>query len=77
MKLSPDERKMNALVKKKEGIAFPVADITQKQPDDYSLFLQDLKTRIRNERIKTVLAANAAVVMLYWDIGNAILKKTG
>lgn len=75
MKKSPDERKMNALAKKKEGIALPVADITQKMPHDYSLFLQDLKNRIRNERIKSVLSANAALVMLYWDIGHAIIKK--
>ncbi len=66
---------MNALAKKKEGIAVPVADTTQVMPEDYALFLQDLKTRIRKERIKTVLSANAALVMLYWDIGNAILKK--
>lgn len=65
MKLSPDERKMNALAKKKEGIALPVADITQKLPDDYSLFLQNLKTRIRNERIKSVLSANASLMILY------------
>jgi predicted nuclease of restriction endonuclease-like (RecB) superfamily len=44
-------------------------------PEEYSLFIQDIKIRIRNERIKTVLSANAALVMLYWDIGKAILKK--
>lgn len=75
MKKSPDERKMNALAKKKEGIALPIADITQNLPPDYSLFLKDLKTRIRNERIKFVLSANSALVMLYWDIGYRILKK--
>ena len=75
MKKSPDERKMNALAKKKEGIALPIADITQNLPPDYSLFLKDLKTRIRNERIKFVLSANSALVMLYWDIGYRILKR--
>jgi len=75
MKKVKDERKTNALAKKKEGIALPIADITQILPDEYSLFLQDLKTRIRNERIKSVLSANSALVMLYWDIGRAILKK--
>lgn len=75
MTKSPDERKMNALAKKKEGISLPVAEITQKMPDDYSKFLQDVKIRIRKERIKTVLSANTALVMLYWDIGREILKK--
>ena len=75
MKKSSDARKMNALAKKKEDISLPVADITQKLPDGYALFLQDIKTRIRNERIKTLISANSAMVMLYWDIGRAILKK--
>lgn len=75
MKKVTDERKMNALAEKKEGIALPVADTAQVMPEDYSLFIQDIKIRIRNERIKTVLSANAALVMLYRDIGKAILKK--
>jgi predicted nuclease of restriction endonuclease-like (RecB) superfamily len=72
---SSEERKLNSLAKPKEGIELPVADTTQKMPDDYLLFLQDLKTRIQKERIKTVLSANSALVMLYWDIGRAILEK--
>lgn len=66
---------MNVLAKKKEGIELPVPDITQKLPEDYFQFLLDLKTRIRNEKIKTVLSANVVMVMLYWDIGQEILKK--
>lgn len=75
MKKLPDEHKMNALAKKKEGIALPIVDTTQIMPDDYSLFLQNLKNRIKNERLKSILSANAALVMLYWDIGNSILVK--
>ncbi|MFH2067675.1 MAG: PDDEXK nuclease domain-containing protein [Pseudomonadota bacterium] len=44
-------------------------------PDNYSVFLGELKNRIRQERLKAVLSANAALVMMYWDIGNAILQK--
>lgn len=75
MKKPPEVRKRNALAKSKEGIELPIPDMTQKLPDDYSQLLQDLKTRIRNERIKTVFSANAAMVMLYWDIGQAIREK--
>lgn len=75
MKKANDGRKMNSLSKKKEGIALPIPDITLKLPDDYSQFLQDLKNRIKTERIKSLLSANAALVMLYWDIGRAILEK--
>lgn len=75
MRKPPEERKLNALAKKKEGIELPIPDVTLKLPDDYLQFLQDLKSRIRSERIKTVLSANVTMVMLYWDIGQAILKK--
>jgi predicted nuclease of restriction endonuclease-like (RecB) superfamily len=75
MKKPPDERKLNTLAKRKKGIELPIADYTQTMPDDYSDFLQDLKVRIRTERSKSVLSANAALVMLYWDIGRAILEK--
>jgi len=75
MKKANDQRKMNVIAKEKDDITVPVADITRIMPDEYILFLNDLKTRIKNERIKTLLSANYALVMLYWDIGNAILKK--
>jgi predicted nuclease of restriction endonuclease-like (RecB) superfamily len=75
MKKPSEERKLNSLAKRKEGIELPIADVTQKLPDDYSQFLLDLKTHIKTERIKSVLSANAALVMLYWDIGQAILEK--
>jgi predicted nuclease of restriction endonuclease-like (RecB) superfamily len=37
--------------------------------------LVDIKKRIVHERIKTVLSANAAMVLLYWDIGLCILER--
>ncbi len=36
-------------------------------------FLADLKKRIARERVRAVLAANSAMVMLYWEIGKSIL----
>lgn len=44
-------------------------------PKEYPMVLADLKRRISEERIRTVLAANAAMVMLYWDIGRIILGR--
>jgi len=49
----------------------PLAEL----PADYSALLQDLKQRIRTERLRVTLAANAAMVLLYWDIGQAILQR--
>lgn len=41
-------------------------------PDDYPGLLDALKSRIAQERVRVVMAANAAMVLLYWDIGRAI-----
>ena len=37
--------------------------------------LEELKTRIQEERLRVVLSANAAMVLLYWDIGRVILDR--
>ncbi|MBW1744850.1 MAG: DUF1016 family protein [Deltaproteobacteria bacterium] len=44
-------------------------------PDGYANLLASLKKRIQQERIKAVLSANKALVMMYWDIGNSIIQK--
>jgi predicted nuclease of restriction endonuclease-like (RecB) superfamily len=75
MSNSKNNRKTNSLAKHRDGITVPVAESIQAMPMDYGLFINDLKNRIRQERIKTVLTANAALVVMYWDIGSAILVK--
>jgi predicted nuclease of restriction endonuclease-like (RecB) superfamily len=49
----------------------PKADL----PADYATLLHELKQRIAGERLRVVLAANTAMVLLYWDIGRAILQR--
>jgi predicted nuclease of restriction endonuclease-like (RecB) superfamily len=44
-------------------------------PGDYAEVLGTLKERILRERLKTVLAANTAMILLYWDIGREILVR--
>ena len=41
----------------------------------YIEFLSDLKKKISLAQIKAVLAVNAQIVFLYWEIGNSILRK--
>jgi len=53
----------------------PVPVASGELPEEYIPFLKKIKEQIRSERLKTVLAANSALVMLYWDIGNSILQK--
>lgn len=70
-----DHRKTNAIARRREGITLPVAENREMMPADYADFISGLKARIRQERTKAVLAANATLVLMYWDIGNAILVK--
>ena len=53
----------------------PVPAALPDMPQGYAVFFSDLKDRITRERIKAVLSANSAMVILYWDIGRAILER--
>jgi len=54
---------------------FSVAPAKAGLPGDYARTLETIKRRIREERLRTVLSANAAMVLLYWDIGRFILDR--
>lgn len=59
----------------REGAAFPVPPSRAALPDGYAAALNDLKERIRTERLRVVLSANSAMTMLYWDVGRVILQR--
>lgn len=42
---------------------------------DYAEFLVDIKTRIRSAQTRAALSVNSELVLLYWQIGNDILKR--
>lgn len=44
-------------------------------PADYGTWLLHIKQLVAQERVRMVMSANAALVLLYWDIGRAILNK--
>ncbi len=54
---------------------FPIAPPRAGLPRNYTETLHDLKKRIQQERLRTVMAANSAMVLLYWDIGRTILAR--
>jgi predicted nuclease of restriction endonuclease-like (RecB) superfamily len=54
---------------------FPTAPAKADLPRDYADALGAIKRRIQEERLRVVLAANAAMVLLYWDIGRMILAR--
>jgi len=44
-------------------------------PRGYAATLREIKQRIRRERLRVVMAANSAMVLLYWGIGRMILDR--
>jgi predicted nuclease of restriction endonuclease-like (RecB) superfamily len=55
--------------------SFPTTVSKNGLPDDYIVVFQGLRERIQSERLRVTLAANAAMVLLYWDIGQVILDR--
>lgn len=43
-------------------------------PAGYPALLEDLQTRIRGARTRAALAVNRELILLYWQIGKAILE---
>ena len=57
--------------------SFPVGPSSGQLPPDYTTAFAEIKERIRKGRLSAVLVANAGLVLLYWDIGRAILDRQG
>jgi len=68
-----DKRKQ--MGKDKNGVIFPVAPNLSEMGDVYLEFIDKIKKQIQNQRVSVVLKANASMICLYWNIGNAILQK--
>ncbi len=64
-----------ALGRARDEARFTVPAMVAELPPDYAATLADLKKRIQESRIKTVLSANAAMILAYWEIGQIILKR--
>ena len=61
--------------RRREGASFPTPPAKVPLPKSYAVILSEIKNRIRTERLRVVMAANAAMVVLYWDIGRLILVR--
>lgn len=44
-------------------------------PADYGATLKAIQERVRQERVRVALSANAAMIRLYWDIGRLIVER--
>ena len=56
---------------------FPVPPPAASLPPEYATTLREIKNRVSKTRISAVLAANAAMVTLCWDVGQIILARQG
>ncbi len=59
----------------KPEVMMPVPASLLEMPAGYAAFFAGLKERIARERIRAVLSANSAMVLMYWDIGQSILER--
>jgi predicted nuclease of restriction endonuclease-like (RecB) superfamily len=73
MSFGSSERKSRG--RRRDDASFPVPPTHQGLPTGYGDLLAKIKQRIGTERLRTVMAANSAMVMLYWDIGSLILER--
>ena len=42
---------------------------------DYASLLSDLKQRIRAAQVRTAMASNASMLLLYWEIGGVLAER--
>ena len=54
---------------------FPSPPPTVELPSEYAKVLGELKQRIEQTRLATVIAANTAMLRLYWHVGRVILAR--
>jgi len=54
---------------------FPIPPPAAGLPPEYATTLREIKERVSKARVSAALAANAAMVLLYWDIGQIILGR--
>lgn len=73
--MTEKNNKRKAMGKSKDNVIIPVSESLSLMPEGYKVFIADIKERILIERLKTVLSANSAMIMLYWDIGKLILDR--
>ncbi len=61
--------------RKREDAMFPATPPKNELPVGYVDVLREIKNRIREARLKTVLAVNSEMILLHWDVGRSILLR--
>ena len=71
----PADTERRALGRTREEARFTAPPPSGELPPDYGETLTHLKELVRQTRLKAVLAANATMVMAYWQMGRIILQR--
>jgi predicted nuclease of restriction endonuclease-like (RecB) superfamily len=71
----PSEEPRLSRGRTRPGAIFPVAPPASALPETYAATLQEIKTHLRNARIRAILAANPIVIEAYWNTGKIILAR--
>ncbi len=61
--------------KSHESASFPVAPPKAELPTHYADLFQEIKDKVHCAHLRTVMAANTAMVLLYWEIGHTVLRR--
>jgi predicted nuclease of restriction endonuclease-like (RecB) superfamily len=59
----------------RDGAIFPVAPPVSELPESYATTLLEIKSCLRNARVRAILAANPIVIEAYWHTGKIILAR--
>jgi predicted nuclease of restriction endonuclease-like (RecB) superfamily len=73
--MSKEEKIRKQRGKPKNEVVLPLPEPLLNLPSSYQNFIREIKERISSERLRTVMSANMALIMLYWDIGHSILER--
>lgn len=71
---SPSEERL-ARGRARPDARFTARPSAAEMPKSYAQLLTEIKSRAQHARLRTVLAANASMVLAYWDIGRVILAR--
>jgi predicted nuclease of restriction endonuclease-like (RecB) superfamily len=69
-----DEARISRGRTRKEAI-FPVAPLLATLPEGYAVTLEEIKSHLRNSRVRAILASNPIVIEAYWRTGKIILAR--
>ena len=58
-----------------DGVIFPVGGSSLALPKEYASFFKQIKERIKRDRLTAQLSVNSIQMLMYWDLGNDILRK--